>query len=332
MTTSFEAVFEHLTLPCCIINNKGQVTGWNKALAKLSRVSKRRAVGKSLHTLGEFAALLADQWKYVAANEPLIIRPITLGEFSFIPVFSPIPKVGWAIVLEAKQAVAIKGKRADLVSTVTHDLKTPLSAMRGYVSLIENLGTLNEKQKQFTDRLNQSIEEMLDMIDNLLSMAWIDAGMKMEMADIDLGQIAKHIASKYVEFAHSHQIELQQKIASVPLVRGDERRLKQVVDNLISNAIKYSPDGGEVVVSVTNTNGQVTFAVTDTGIGIAPDDVQKVFNRFYRVSNDKTRRIKGTGLGLAISYDIIREHGATIHVESVLGEGSSFSFTLPIQA
>lgn len=324
----FETFFENLTLPCCVIDNRGQVTAWNKALAKASGISKRKAIGKSLDSLGEFATELHDQWRCLAENQP--VKPIAIGEFSYIPAFSPVSKTTWSIVLESKQALSIRGKRSDLISTVSHDLKSPLSAMRGYISLIENFGALNERQKQYTNRLYTSIDEMLEMIENLLNMAMVDSGMKLELGEVNLAHVAQHIANKYVELAESHRIELRQNLESVPLVQGDERRLKQVVENLISNAIKYSPDGGQVIVSVKAENDTVLLSVQDTGIGIAPEHLDHVFKRFYRINNDKTHRIKGTGLGLAISFDIIKQHGSALKVESTVGEGSRFYFNLPI--
>lgn len=329
MRTSYKQIFDHLALPCCVIGNDGQVIAWNRALSEVSAVSTRQAVGQPLASLGEFASLLYEQLQY-RVDDNSVIRPVTIGEYSYLPAFSPIPELGWSIVLEACQPLTLKGKRSDLISTVSHDLKSPLSAMHGYLSLVENQGTLTDKQKQFVDRLYLSIEEMLDMIENLLNMAWIDAGMKLEIVDVDLSHIARHVADKYVELARNQHIDFKMEIQQVPPVHGDERRLKQVVDNLISNAIKYSPDGGTVTVTVNEAAGQVTFSVSDTGIGIEQEHHDKIFKRFFRVNTPQTQRIKGSGLGLAISYDIIRQHGSKLHVESTPGNGSRFYFSLPV--
>lgn len=330
MKIRYKAFFDHLMLPCCIVDTAGRVVAWNRAMSQESGISSRQAVGKLLASLGEFASGLETQWRGATDSGSFTGKPVTIGQYSYLPAISAVPDVGWAIVLESKQPLSLKGKRSDLISTVSHDLKSPLAAMRGYISLVENLGTLSDKQKQYVDRLYLSIEEMLDMIENLLNLAWIDSGMKLDISDVDLGYIAKHIASKYVELARDQRIDLHMEIQPVSKVRGDERRLKQVADNLISNAIKYSPDGGKVVVSVSESDGKVMFSVTDTGIGIEQEHLDKIFKRFFRVSTSKTQRIKGSGLGLAISHDIIQQHGAKLHVESIPGEGSRFYFSLPV--
>lgn len=330
MRTSYKAILDHLALPCCVVNSQGCVVTWNHAMSRESSILPRQAVGKPLASLGEFASGLDTQWRNAISDNLFTGKPVSISQYSYIPAISAIPDVGWVIVLESKQPLTLKGKRSDLISTVSHDLKSPLTAMRGYISLIENLGILTSKQKQYVDRLYLSIEEMLDMIENLLNLAWIDSGMKLDMSEVDLGYIAKHIASKYVELAHHQHIELRMEIQDVPAVRGDERRLKQVAENLISNAIKYSPDGGKVVVSVSESDGKVTFSVTDTGIGIEQEHLDKIFKRFFRISSVKTQRIKGSGLGLAISHDIIQQHSSKLHVESTPGQGSRFYFSLPV--
>lgn len=219
-----------------------------------------------------------------------------------------------------------------ILQTVAHDLKNPIAALKGYLELIANTGPLNDKQQHFLNRSNLAVQEMSDLTERLLDMAWIDAGMPFEFYPMRLNTVVQEVITRYQEWAQQQNIQLIPDLADVPPVRADARFLKQVVVNLVENAIKYSPNGGEVLVKVAQVSPElVEFSVQDQGMGIPAEYLPHVFERFFRVPGEPgSRKVKGTGIGLFICHDVIRQHGQELKATSEFGKGSRFSFTLPI--
>lgn len=217
-----------------------------------------------------------------------------------------------------------------LLSTVAHELQNPLAALKGYIELVANLGPLTERQKHFSDRALFAIMEMSELITRLLDMSWLDSGQPLQPENVNLAYLSNALIVNFTERATKNGVNLVLNAERVPSVSGEERRLRQVVNNLIGNAVKYSPNGGEITVRVFAEGGQVVFEVRDHGIGIPPEHLDKIFQRFYRVpQQQEAQQVEGNGLGLAISYEIVEKHGGKLTVESTLGGGSCFSFRLP---
>jgi len=173
-------------------------------------------------------------------------------------------------------------------------------------------------------RLNRMINEMLDL-DRM------EAGkIRIQPKPVDLNSLVREVVERAQASSEKHRLrtELDQ---ALPIINADPDRLIQVISNLVSNAVKYSPDGGEVTISTAADNGQVHVAVRDQGVGIPPEFISRVFGRYERFENSKTSKVVGTGLGLAISRQIIELHGGKIWVESKVGSGSTFEFTVPLQ-
>ena len=220
----------------------------------------------------------------------------------------------------------------DLISVVAHDLKTPISAVKGFIDLVQQAGPLNERQQHFSDRALASLDRMEHLIADLLEYTRINRGMKMEPIECDVRGLVADAVELVEELAARREvtIHVHDKSGSL-MVMADVRLLSEVLNNLIGNAVKYNRDGGKVDVTVSHDDDNVRVDVRDTGIGIAPDDVPHVFERFFRAKGDSASRVEGSGLGLAIAESVIRQHGGRIWAESVEGEGSTFSFTLPVQ-
>ncbi len=220
--------------------------------------------------------------------------------------------------------------KSEFVSVVSHDLKTPLTAIRGFADLVRMTGTLNEQQQEFVAKIREITREMAAMISDLLDIGKIEAGIEMEKVPCDLGALAGEVITDLEFRAKEKNISVElQSIDQVPVVTGDPNRLKQVIMNLVGNAIKYTPDGGQVSVRISREDGRLVTAVQDSGYGIAPRDQKQLFQKFYRVRNEHTAHIEGTGLGLTIARSIVEQHGGRIWVESEVGKGSTFSFSLP---
>lgn len=221
----------------------------------------------------------------------------------------------------------------DLISIVVHDLKSPVSAARGFLELIQVTGTLNERQEHYLGRAMIALTRMETLIASLLDFARLEAGVALEITHVDLFALIDDALELFVDVASQRNIVIHvqaspQTTLSVP---ADERLLAHVFSNLLSNAIKYNRDGGQVWVRIIDQHSVVRVDVQDNGIGILPEDQPYVFDRFYRSRAKRgAAKVDGTGLGLAICQMVVHLHGGNIWVESTPGEGSTFSFTLPL--
>ncbi len=221
--------------------------------------------------------------------------------------------------------------KSEFVATVSHDLKTPLTAIRGFADLVAMSGSLSEQQKEFIGRIKEVTREMAALIGDLLDLGKIEAGVEMEQVPCDLKALAVEVVHDLEFRAQEKKIVLEMQMPEkVPAVIGDPGRLKQVLMNLVGNAIKYTPEGGHVWIRISSEDGRLLTSVQDTGIGISPHDQKQIFHKFYRVRTEETAHIEGTGLGLSIARSIVERHGGRIWVESEPGKGSTFFFTLPL--
>ena len=213
------------------------------------------------------------------------------------------------------------------MSTASHELKTPLSSVKGYVQLIGRQKKLPETVNQYIVKANESIIKLQHLINNLLDVSKISAGkLKFRTEVINLSDLINSCVEdcKHIYGAFNIKSEIQHGL----YVCGNAERLEQVLTNLISNAVKYSPDHKEIIVSGERKNGTVIVSVQDFGRGLTEENQKKVFERFFRVETDTFS--PGLGIGLYISSEIIKEHNGNIHVVSKLNKGSTFSFSLPL--
>jgi signal transduction histidine kinase len=222
----------------------------------------------------------------------------------------------------------IPDTKTDIINIVAHELQNPLTAIRGYAELVGGFGPLNERQQHYLSRILQTADEMSELVNNMLDMAWVDAGMPLNLTEVHLAHLVNSIALAYQERAAKNQATLEIHIAPVPVLRLDERRIKQVFHNLISNAVKYSPNGGTIHIQLQPQGAGIYFEVKDQGMGIPDEYLPRLAERFFRVPGDHQGEIDGNGLGLAICAEILRRHGSRLEVESQLGQGSRFYFTL----
>lgn len=223
----------------------------------------------------------------------------------------------------------------DFVSLVSHELRTPLAAMKGATeNLLEGItGDLNSMQTECILIIQRNIERLGRLISDLLDVSKIEAGkIQLNKQPVDIAKLSSEVVTFLQGFVKDKDIAFETKTEeSLPLVQADHDKVTQVLTNLIGNAIKFTPHGGAIFVSANKIEGFIRVDVKDTGIGIPASDIKKIFDKFYQVSGaDKRVKAKGTGLGLSIAKGIIEKHGGVIWVESEVGKGSCFSFTLPI--
>ncbi|MBN1935389.1 MAG: HAMP domain-containing protein [Anaerolineae bacterium] len=221
--------------------------------------------------------------------------------------------------------------KSDFVNTVSHDLRSPLTYMRGYTTMIPMVGEVNDKQQGFVEKIIGGIEQMTVLIDDLLDIGKIEAGVGVEIERCWLPGVIQAVVDDLGGRAAEKQIKLNASLPlDVPPTMADNTLVRQAIQNLVDNALKYTPGPGQVDVLLQANNDFLIVRVRDTGIGIATEHQRRLFEKFYRIKRRDTVHIKGTGLGLAIVKSIAERHKGRVWIESKLGEGSTFYFAIPL--
>ncbi len=242
-----------------------------------------------------------------------------------------IPDVGTVASLHdisyLKELDRLKG---DFVNTVSHDLRSPLTAILGYVELIERAGDVNEQQAQFIERVKVSVESTTDLIENLLNLGRLEVGLVDDMRELQIKELVDDSLEVFSNLSQEKELTIRFTAGkAISAVIGSRTQLRQVVDNLIGNAVKYTTRGGEIRVSLREEDKQVIFQVADNGPGIPQSEHKNIFEKFYRAQN-VDEGVDGTGLGLAIVQTVVDNHGGRIWVESKPRKGSIFTVVLPV--
>jgi signal transduction histidine kinase len=291
------------------------------------------------------------------ASIDVAIQAIKLGAYSFISkpfdtdallltVNQGLEKR--RLTLEAKRLHAIEAQAAELTRakaelekvdrlksefmlTVAHELRAPVAALQGYLQIIIDGYVTPDKQRPMLERASKRTVELLEMIDDLLQLARIKgAPAPTRVEDVDLAQVLEATVGLLRGEAELHNIALETDIRARPHLLMNPDHARQIWTNLLSNGLKYTPPGGTVRV-ILETNGSMLIGrVEDTGIGIAPDDLSRIFQEFYRAENAKALQVRGTGLGLSIIKRIIETYGGTVGATSTVGKGSVFIFSMPL--
>ena len=235
---------------------------------------------------------------------------------------------------KSRQIEAANRHKSEFLANMSHELRTPLNAIIGFSEVLgERLfGELNEKQAEYTDDILTSGRHLLSLINEILDLSKVEAGrMELELATFDLPLAIDNARTFVRERATKHGINLDVTVDErLGEFVGDERKIKQILLNLLSNAVKFTPEGGRIGINARQADGSVEISVSDTGIGIAPEDQPKIFEEFRQVGGDYAHKREGTGLGLTLAKKFVELHGGKIWVESEVGKGSTFTFTLPI--
>jgi two-component system NtrC family sensor kinase len=242
-----------------------------------------------------------------------------------------IPEVGYAITMQdithLKELDRIK---SEFVSTVSHDLRSPLTAILGYSELVGRAGTLNPRQKEFIDRVQNSVQSITALINDLLDLGRIEAGFDAHKEITSIAAIARYTVDGVENAIAEKPLKLSLEIPEdLPPVWGNPIRLQQMLANLINNAINYTPAGGKIKLRAVVENDQIIMHVSDTGPGVMPAEQPYIFDKFFRGSN-LPAEVSGTGLGLAIVKSIVEDHQGRIWVDSIQGKGSTFIVVLPV--
>ena len=236
---------------------------------------------------------------------------------------------------QSRELAAASRHKSEFLANMSHELRTPLNAVLGYAELIQDgiYGDVSAKMQDVLERIQQNGRHLLGLINAVLDLSKIEAGqLTLQPADYSMRELALGVISATEALAAEKKLALELDVpADLPHGHGDERRLTQVLLNLVGNAIKFT-DAGSVSIRASLENGSFLVAVCDTGVGIAPEDRERIFGEFQQVDSSSTRKKGGTGLGLAIARRIVELHGGRIWVDSTPGQGSTFAFTLPLSA
>jgi signal transduction histidine kinase len=227
----------------------------------------------------------------------------------------------------------VNRRKTDFVTLVSHELRTPLTSMTGFIALLlEGLGgPLRKRQREWLEIIGDNADRLVTLIDDLLDMARIEAGkIELKRTPLDLAPLIREVARELRPQLEDKGQWLTLDLAqALPAILGDADRIRQILTNLLSNAMKYTAAGGRITITACGDTRHVHIAVRDTGIGLTPEDQAQLFTPFFRAQHDAIQEIGGTGLGLAITRVLVELHGGVITVNSAPGQGSTFSFTLP---
>lgn len=324
----------------------GIITSWNRSAERLFGYTQDEMIGLSILKL-----IPTDRLQ----EEPEIIAKIKAGQrvkhfetkrltnqgnlidvsLTISPVINPAGKiVGISkIARDITDKKLEEQRKNDFIAIVSHELKTPLTSMRSYVQLA--LRKARDRADAFTisvlDRADNQTRKMTTMIQDFLNLSRLEEGkMSLNCTDFSLAEVMKEIVEDAITLAPSHHISYEPSI--IAFIKGDREKICQVLTNLIGNAVKYSPERSTVTIKCETEDDQVVFSISDQGYGIGPADQLRLFERFYRVRDDRQHHVAGFGIGLYLVAEILKLHGSEIEVQSELNQGSTFSFSLPISS
>jgi signal transduction histidine kinase len=293
-----------------------------RALLAVPMLWEGRLIGSvavSRNTPGDFPPATVDLLRTFATQSALAIQNARLYQ---------------EIAIKSRQLEAASQHKSEFLANMSHELRTPLNAIIGFSEVLSErmFGDLNEKQEEYLKDIYASGQHLLSLINDILDLSKVEAGrMELEVADFDLPAAIENALTLVRERAARRGITLGSTIDSpVGSIRADERKVKQVLLNLLSNALKFTPEGGRIDVRAAMNERMVEVSVADTGVGIAPEDQEKVFEEFQQVGT-VAKKVEGTGLGLTLCRKFVELHGGRIWVKSRPGDGSTFTFTLPVR-
>jgi PAS domain S-box-containing protein len=345
------AILESITDGVVVTDIEGKIVAINRSAWQLLGAPEETMVGQDVRNLyrgfpadvtdavveavSRLAAAGATQ-SYPSPAEVLLERDRRIISAHFAPILDEEAECRGVVTVlrDITREREIAQAKSEFVSIVAHELRTPMTSIKGYADLILSgaAGPVSEMQVQFLRVIHTNVERLAALVNDLLDISRIEAGrVKFDIHPLHMDEVAREVvASLQGEITHRN-LELEVDIPShLPAVQGDRNRIVQVLTNLVSNAYKYTPPGGHITLALHPVNGELQVDVSDTGIGIAPADSDRVFERFYRADHDLVRQQTGTGLGLPIAKSIVEMHGGRIWVRSELGKGSTFSFSLPV--
>jgi two-component system phosphate regulon sensor histidine kinase PhoR len=329
------AVLDHMADGVLITDESGQVQLLNAAAARLLATTEERALGRSFAQVVPHHALI-ELWKECRERGEEQVQAVEISRHglflqAIITPFEEADVEGYVVILQDLTHIRrLETVRRDFISNISHELRTPLAGLKALVDTLRG-GAIKDPPaaKRFLKRMDTEVDALTQMVEELLELSRIESGqVPLRLAPAAVAEVVIPPADRLRPQAERAGVVLAIQLPDdVPRVLADVDRARQVVSNLVHNAVKFTPPGGTITVAARPAGDEVTIFVQDTGVGIPADDLARIFERFYKA--DRARSGGGTGLGLAIAKHVVQGHGGRIWAESVEGEGSTFYFTLP---
>lgn len=334
-----DGVLRHMRDGVIGTDRRGNIVLVNERALYLLNLRQSQVIGRSiLNLLGvedeyRLQDLMNQDTEVTLTLDNHGVTTILRGEFSVILRETGFVTGLVCVLTDVTEQEKTDQERRDFVSNVSHELRTPLTSVKSYSDALLD-GALEDEEiaHQFVSVIQSESNRMIRMVSNLLDLSKIDGGQIVLTRDlIDFKRLVNHIIDRVIfTLDDPDNYRIVRKFTPRDIfVDIDQDRMTQVIDNLLNNAIKYSPDGGKITITMAEEHDKVVLSVSDQGLGISQVDLQHLFERFYRVDKARSREQGGSGLGLAISKEVVELHGGRIWVDSVEGEGSTFSFSLP---
>lgn len=349
---NLEAILESIADGVIVADSQNKVDIANLPACNILDIPRDQLLGKSInellglyghfgeswiHTINDWAtnADRIEQWTFLA--DQLVIEDKFVS-VHLSPVLSDNQFYGTvSIFRDITKEVEVDKLKSEFVSTVSHELRTPMTSIKGYADLMlmGAAGPMTDPQIRYLQVIKNNADRLHMLVNDLLDISRIETGKTgLDLRPLDIPQIIEQVVEGHLNGRIQHEsriLSVQTELApSLPLVNADHARITQILTNLLDNALNYTPDFGQITVTARATHSYVHISIQDTGIGIARENLDKIFDRFYRADDAKVQRVPGTGLGLAIVRSLIEMHGGRLRVESELGKGSTFTFNLPV--
>ncbi|UQD53693.1 cell wall metabolism sensor histidine kinase WalK [Bacillus methanolicus] len=332
------SVLSYMTDGVIATDRRGRVILINEPAAEMLNVSRETVLSQSILELLDleeeytFEKLLEERESvildYSTKNTPYILR----ANFSVIQKETGFVNGLITVLHDITDQEKIEMERREFVANVSHELRTPLTTMRSYLeALAEGAWKDEELAPHFLNVAQTETERMIRLVNDLLQLSKMDSkDYKLKKEWIDFIEFFHRIIDRF-EMTKEQNVTFKRLLPKRPIfVEADEDKLTQVLDNIISNALKYSPEGGQITFKVEEQEEQILISISDQGVGIPKENIEKIFERFYRVDKARSRKLGGTGLGLAIAKEMVKAHGGNIWATSVEGKGTTIYFTLPV--
>jgi PAS domain S-box-containing protein len=344
-------IAESLNEGLLVLDSEHQIVLVNAAFLRMFALARDQAIGHPYQRAlkGELADSLRDllprlwetgsdaqiQVKWTSASgetKPLEIlaKPLRnqfMDSVGFLVVFRDVSASS-----ELEKLRKLERVKTNFISTVSHELRTPLASMIGSLSLLRSglAGEMSERQVELLEILHRNSYRLKQVIENILDLSHLESGEPvLELEDTDLGRLIQESIARFAQLADEKGVRLLSAASTECRARLDPKKIQHVLDNLIGNAIKFTPAGGKVTVSVKREKNSILVCVEDTGIGIPEEEQKRIFDKFYQVEDALVRTTRGPGLGLSICQQILSMHRGEIWVESTPGAGSRFTFRIP---
>ena len=331
-----ETILEHMTDGVITFNMDGKVTYINPAAKKMLELKEYNNTFKDI--FGKYPDINMEKIIYLdswTSSEKKIENAQGSMNLFFIPFRNEMdmPAGVMVVIQDITEHVKLDNMRKEFVADVSHELKTPITSIKGYSETLLDGGCDKDTENHFLSVINDNADRMEKLVQDLLTLSRYDSNKaNNKPKEFDLGELAKSCKEKFdIEIKRKNQKVQCFVTANVPAVFADRDGVERVILNILSNSIKYTPDGGKVDIYVGYVHNDAYIKIKDTGIGIPKEDLERIFERFYRVDKARSRQLGGTGLGLSIAKEIMDKNGGSITIKSKVNEGTEVTIKIPVK-